>query len=197
MELHPATGVGPLYCPLDCWDACQLKWTGSRFKGEGFTPHFCWKLRNYFKFRPELTPRWQGRPIGWEEGLARLKTLLFNTPPEQILYLKGSGNMGLLQNLPKGVFAEIGATIGVGSTCDGIGELGIKKGRGSSFVIPLGELKKGERFLIWGRNPAVTNPHLLPILKRREVAVIDIRPTEISKLWPSRFYSGGWWWRGG
>jgi hypothetical protein len=120
--------------------------------------------------------------------LARLRALLLQTPPEKILYIKGSGHMGLLQNLPKGVFAEIGATIGVGNPCDGIGELGIKKGRGRSLVLPMEELKKGERFLIWGRNPAVTNPHLLPLLKRKEVAVIDIRPTETSKLWPNRFY---------
>ncbi|MRJ06425.1 MAG: molybdopterin oxidoreductase, partial [Epsilonproteobacteria bacterium] len=144
--------------------------------------YLCKKLRNYFRYRPLFTPRYRGKEISWEEGLNRLVEMLQGVEPEKILYLKGSGNMGILQNLPPLFFAQIGATFAVGSSCDGMGAKGIGMGRGKSSILPLWVIKNAERVLIWGRNVAVTNTHLLPLIAGKKVAVIDIRPTKTAKI---------------
>lgn len=171
-----------MFCPLDCWDSCQLSLDGSRFIPTGISRFLCWKMNNYFYFPPETTARWKGKPISIGDGLNRLVKLLSETPPEQILYLKGSGNMGFFNSLPLKFFGEFGATIGIGSTCDGIGNYGIIQGRGTSHILPLWIIQRAKRIVLWGRNSAVTNIHLLPLIKGKPTVVIDPIETATARL---------------
>ena len=173
-----------MFCPLDCWDSCKLKfkiYDKNKFEGDNFSPYLCWKLNNYFKFSRETAVRFNSKNIMLSEGLKKLTKIFKNTPPKKVLFIKGSGNMGLMQNVTKLFFEKYGATFAIGSTCDGIGERGIVNSRGKSLILPTWIIKKAKNIIIWGRNPYVTNIHLLDLIKNKSVLTIDVIKTKTAK----------------
>jgi anaerobic selenocysteine-containing dehydrogenase len=170
-----------LFCPLDCWDACQCELDNGKIKPKGITSFLCWKLNNYYEFPAERFSKFNGKNIMLNEILHQLTNILKSTKPEKVLYVKGSGNMGLMQNVIKLFFEKYGATFAVGSTCDGIGEKGIINSRGKSLILPTWIIKNAKNIIIWGRNPYVTNVHLLPLIKNRFTLTIDVIKTKTSK----------------
>jgi len=183
-----------MFCPLDCWDACQCKMENGEWKtsekssnflgrivGEGITPYLCWKLNNYFKFPSEPLPKYNSKNIMLNEALEKLTEILKNTDPKKVLFVKGSGNMGIMQNITKLFFEKYGATFAMGSTCDGLGEEGIIKGRGISLILPTWIIKNAKNVIIWGRNPYVTNIHLIPMIKDKYTVTIDVIETKTAK----------------
>jgi len=174
-----------MFCPLDCWDACKLKVKSEKCKvkvvGEGFSPYLCWKLNNYFKFPRETSAKLNSKNIMLSEGLKELTKILKSTNPKKVLFIKGSGNMGLMQNVTKLFFERYGATFAVGSTCDGIGEMGISNSRGKSLILPTWIIKNAKNIIIWGRNPYVTNIHLLNLIKGKFILSIDVIKTKTAK----------------
>ena len=179
-----------MFCPLDCWDSCNLQIENVKckmenkikFKGLFPTPYLCWKLNNYHKFPRETTPKYNSQNIMLNKALKKLSEILKNTEPKKVLFVKGSGNMGIMQNVTKLFFEKFGATFAVGSTCDGLGEKGIIKARGKSLILPTWIINNAKNVLIWGRNPAVTNIHLLPMIKDKNVIVIDVIKTKTAKM---------------
>jgi len=173
-----------MFCPLDCWDACKLKMENGkwRIKGEGFTPYLCWKLNNYFKFPREISSKLDSKNIMLSNGLKILSNILKHTNPKRILFIKGSGNMGFMQNVTKLFFEKYGATFAIGSTCDGLGEEGIIKAIGKSLILPTDIIKNSKNIVLWGRNAFVTNTHLLPLIKDKSLTVIDVRFCESAKF---------------
>ncbi len=170
-----------MFCPLDCWDSCNLELKDGKFKGKNPTFYLCWKLNNYFKFYRETSAWYNGKNIMLSEALNALSNILKNTNPKKVLFIKGSGHMGILQNITKLFFEEYGATFAIGSTCDGIGEKGIKNARGKSLILPTWIIKNAKNIIIWGRNPYVTNIHLLPLIKNKFVVTIDVIKTKTAK----------------
>ena len=170
-----------MFCPLDCWDACELKIENGKFKGDGFSPYLCYKLNNYFKFPRETSPKFNSKDIMLSDALKKLVEILKNSEPKKVLFVKGSGNMGFMQNVTKLFFEKYGATFAVGSTCDGIGESGISKSRGKSLILPTWIIKNANNIIIWGRNPYITNIHLLPLIKNKFVLTIDAIKTKTAK----------------
>jgi anaerobic selenocysteine-containing dehydrogenase len=172
-----------MFCPLDCWDACQCTIENGKLKikAEGKTSYLCWKLNNYFDFPAEKYPKFNSKNIMLNEVLNKLTDILKSTEPKKVLFVKGSGNMGLMQNVTKLFFEKYGAVFAVGSTCDGIGERGIKNSRGKSLILPSWVIKNAKNVIIWGRNPYVTNIHLLPLIKNKFTVTIDAMPTKTAK----------------
>jgi len=174
-----------MFCPLDCWDSCKLKVKSEKlkvkFEGDSITPYLCWKLNNYFKFPSETTPKYNSKNIMLNETLDKLADILKNKGPKRVLFVKGSGNMGIMQNVTKLFFENYGATFAVGSTCDGLGEEGIIKGRGKSLILPTWIIKNAKNIIIWGRNPYVTNIHLIPMIKDKFTVTIDAIETKTAK----------------
>ncbi len=174
-----------MFCPLDCWDACELKLVSLKnrkiFQGVNFTPYLCWKLNNYFKFPRETSPKFNGKNIMLSEALEKLTNILKNTEPKRVLFVKGSGNMGFMQNVTKLFFEKYSATFAVGSTCDGVGEKGIIKSRGKSLILPTWVIKNAKNVIIWGRNPYVTNIHLLDLIKDKFTLTIDVINSKTAK----------------
>ncbi|WP_246831109.1 molybdopterin-dependent oxidoreductase [Nautilia sp. PV-1] len=152
-----------------------------RIVGEGITPYLCWKLNNYFRFPSVSTPKYNSENIMLNEALDKLTEILKNTDPKKVLFVKGSGNMGIMQNITKLFFENYGATFAVGSTCDGLGEEGIIKGRGKSLILPTWIIKNAKNIIIWGRNPYVTNIHLIPMIKDKYIVSIDAIETKTAK----------------
>ncbi len=159
-----------MFCPLDCWDSCELE-LKDRFYPTPHSKFLCYKLNNYFKFQQTLP----------SFNLSDLVKILKSTNPKRVLFLKGSGNVGIMQNVTKLFFAKYGAVFAVGSTCDGIGEVGVKKGRGVSHILPTWIIKNSKNIIIWGRNPYVTNIHLLPLIKDKKIITIDVINTKTAK----------------
>jgi len=171
-----------MFCPLDCWDACGIEISNNKFTGSFLSSYLCWKLNNYDSFKREINAKFNSKNIMLNKALNKLFTILKETEPKRVLFIKGSGNMGIMQNVTKIFFEKYGATFAVGSTCDGIGEEGIIKGRGKSLILPLWIIKNSKRVLIWGRNPAVTNIHLLRLIRNKKVFVIDVVKTKTAKM---------------
>ncbi len=174
-----------MFCPLDCWDACSLKIENReeriKFRGDNFSPYLCWKLNNYFKFPREVSAKINSKNIMLSDGLKKLIEILKNVESKRVLFVKGSGNLGLMQNVTKLFFEKYGATFTVGSTCDGTGEKGVNKARGKSLIIPIWIIKNAKNIIIWGRNPYVTNIHLLDMIKDKFILTIDVIKTKTAK----------------
>ncbi len=172
-----------MFCPLDCWDTCQCKIENGKLKikGEGFTPYLCWKLNNYFKFPRETSTKYKSKNIMLIEALKKLIDILKNSEPKKVLFVKGSGNMGFMQNVTKLFFEKYGAVFTQGSTCDGMGERGIINSRGKSLILPTWIIKNAKNIIVWGRNPYVTNIHLLDLIKNKFVLTVDVINTKTAK----------------
>jgi len=163
-----------LVCPLDCWDICQMTKEGDKFipyKGNITNGFLCNKLNNYFKYK-KYNPKF---------NLDEVEALFKSTQSNRILYIKGSGNLGIMQNVVKLFFEKLGATFAIGSSCDGKGEEGIIKAIGDTPILSIEDIKQAKNIIIWGRNPYVTNTHLIPFLKDKKIITIDVRYTKTAK----------------
>ncbi len=172
-------------CPLDCFDACEIEYKNFALKGKssGHTQGFLCPHMNHFGEYDRITkPRYKGISISMQEALSKLKELLDTNDKSETLLYRGSGNFGLMQEVTDHFFAQVGATLTKGSLCDGAGEAGIIKGRGSNKNMPLSEIAKSEVIIFWGRNPHTTSSHLLPLVKNKTIIVIDPIKTEIAKM---------------
>ncbi len=94
---------------------------------------------------------------------------------------RGSGNVGVMQEVTHLLFNRLSATIANGSLCDGAGEAGIAQGRGVNRLLTPQHIGKAEVIVVWGRNIDTTNTHLLPYLKGKKLVVIDPIQTAIAK----------------
>ncbi|MEA1983866.1 MAG: molybdopterin-dependent oxidoreductase [Campylobacterota bacterium] len=175
---------GVTACPLDCFDACSIVYRDSKLSGvkSGHTQGFlCPHLNHYNEFERIISPRYKGQKISIKDALVILKEILAQSPHKEMLYYKGSGNFGLMQDVTEHFFSEFDAISTEGTLCDGAGEAGILKGRGSNQNMPLSEIAKSEVVIVWGRNPHTTSSHLLPFLKGKKLIVIDPVTTKIAK----------------
>ena len=171
-------------CPLDCYDACEVEYYEGKLLGvkSGHTKGFlCPHLQHYQKYEQITQARYKGEEISMEQALAKLVEMLHGSEAYQTLLYRGSGNFGLMQEVSDHFFASFGATLTEGSLCDGAGAAGIKQGRGTHKNMPLSEIEKSEVVILWGRNPHVTNSHLLPLLKDKTLIVIDPRKIESAR----------------
>ncbi|MFA6137540.1 MAG: molybdopterin-dependent oxidoreductase [Sulfurimonas sp.] len=171
-------------CPLDCYDACVVNQSDGKLKAfkDGHTQGFlCPHLNHYEKYEQISQPRYLGREITLDEALAKLKEIFTSSNRDEILHYRGFGNFGLMQGVTDHFFASHGSILTDGSLCDGAGEAGVIAGRGSNKNMPLSEIAKSEVVLFWGRNPHVTNSHILPLLQNKTIIVIDPVKTKIAK----------------
>ncbi len=171
-------------CSLDCYDACSIVYEDEKLKAlkDGHTQGFlCPHLNHYSKHETISMPRYKGKEISLDEAKVKLKEILELSEKNEILHYRGSGNFGLMQEVTDHFFSSFGATLTDGTLCDGAGEAGIIEGRGSNKNMPLGEIAKSDVVIIWGRNPHATSSHLLPLIKDKEIIVIDPLKTKIAK----------------
>ena len=127
------------------------------------------------------TARYKGEEITLGCALQKLKEILQDSKPEDILHYRGNGNFGLMQEITDYFFASYGATLTEGSLSHGAGEAGIIQGRGSYKNMPLREIEKSEVVIVWGKNPYTTSPYLLPLLEGKKIIVIDPIETKIAQ----------------
>lgn len=186
-------------CPLDCFDACSIKVTMDQdkivdIKGDSADPitqgFICKKgmqLLERIQHPNRLTTpmkKQEGKwiPITWEEAISeigdRLLAIRKDYGSTALLHYAENGHGGLLKNIDTAFFrAYGGVTSPTGSLCWGAGI----KAQTMDFGAALGhdpyDYLNAKTIIIWGRNPAFTNLHLLPFLKmaqKREQKLLSL-----------------------
>ena len=169
-------------CPLDCFDGCSIEVDKNfNLKGDKTHPitqgYLCSHMYNFYKNRRIEKVTLNSKEITIDEAVKIIKA----KSKEKTLYLRGSGNLGSLQSITKLFFAKNGADIATGSLCDEAGAYGIEEGRGANLALSPNEVAKSDVVILWGRNPSVTNSHMLPALKGKTIIVIDPYKTDLAK----------------
>lgn len=170
-------------CGLDCYDACRILYEEGKIKGDATHPAgngaLCAVVNRYMDETERIIkPRVEGREVSMEEALAAVAEAFKG---EKSLLWRGSGNVGVMQEVTDLFMAQVGGCLTKGSLCDGAGAAGIEEGRGVNRTLPLEQIEKSEVVVVWGRNLTVTNSHLMPFLEGKKLIVIDPVRTEIAK----------------
>ena len=166
-------------CPLDCFDACKVNYIDGVCKpnDDFLTNKNLCRLFGYLQNENNLKDK--NLDITLDKVYKRLKKAVDNK--EKILYYKGSGNMGVMQNITKKLFESLGATFATGSLCEAAGEAGIMMGRNHVVNPPIEKLQKCEVIVCWGRNFTKTSSHIYNLVKDKQFITIDPYATQIAK----------------
>lgn len=172
-------------CPLDCFDGCSIVvGEDGQLKGDKTHPitqgYLCHHLNHYTQWERITKPRFRGQEVSLEEALAVLVEKFKTHAPSQTLLFKGSGNLGVMQGVLKHFFNAHHAVIASGSLCDEAGDAGIVEGRGANLALSPLHVKEADVVILWGRNPSITNSHMLPALKGKTLIVIDPRKIDLA-----------------
>ncbi|MDO9509394.1 MAG: molybdopterin-dependent oxidoreductase [Thermovirgaceae bacterium] len=206
----------PTACPYDCPDACPFlarKESGGSLS-IGPNPEFplgggfiCpkgarWDLVRKHPSRLKTPLRRNGSSwdmISWDEAWSlwanKTEDSISRWGPLSVFFSRGYGSLYFSKNLLGNVFATLGGyTTTIGSLCGAAGVAGLKKTFGfTPVMLPDNISSHSMGVLLWGRNAAETNTHLLPLighLRNRggSVAAIEIRETATTRIADS-------WWR--
>ncbi|SNT10189.1 Anaerobic selenocysteine-containing dehydrogenase [Anaerovirgula multivorans] len=187
-------------CPLDCFDVCSIKVTLDNNKiidvkgddGDSITKGFICKKGmqllekiNHPKRLTSPMKKVKGKwiPISWEKAIEEIGDKLMdikkNYGSTTLIHYAEDGHGGLLKNIDTAFFnAYGGVAVPKGSLCWGAGI----KAQTADFGNVLGhdphDHLNAKTIIIWGRNPAFTNAHLVPFLKEAQkkgtkIVVID------------------------
>ncbi len=172
-------------CALDCYDACKIivdKDSGA-IKGDSVHPAgngaLCTLINKSIHKEQRITlPRVKGKEVSMEEAMREVSTAF---KVQNALLWRGSGNMGVMQEVTNLFMEKISGTLTHGSLCDGAGDAGILSGRGVNKTLPLEQIKHSDTVVVWGRNITVTNAHMMPFIEGKKTIVIDPVRTAIAK----------------
>jgi anaerobic selenocysteine-containing dehydrogenase len=211
-------------CPLNCPDTCGIIATvqeGRVVRTEGDPDHpitrgwLCRKGNRYLERHesPErlLYPMRRVGPkgfgqferISWDAALdeivERWQTIIHETGPEAILPYGYSGTLGIIQRAvgERRFLSKLGASELVRSICSEAGHAAMQATLGASHGADPEDLPNARLILIWGYNPAATNPHAMPLIQQAKrngatVVLIDPRATETARYadWHIQPYPG-------
>ncbi len=131
------------------------------------------------------------RRIGWDEAIEdiaqRWRAILAEDGPLAILPFFGSGTEGLVQGRIAGrrFFNRLGSLQLVRTICTKAGRTGYIHTMGDSAMADPIAAESAELIVLWGVNPASTNVHHLPIVKRarlRGARLVVVNPARIGGL---------------
>ncbi len=110
-------------------------------------------------------------PVSWEEALdtaaAWLKKVRTESGPTAVFHYRSGGSLGILKQIADLFFDQFGPVTGrVGDICSGAGEAAQIEDFGTSDSNALHDLEHSRHILLWGKNPTVSNTHLVPVLKQ-------------------------------
>lgn len=171
---------------MDCYDACKIVVKDGAFPHiSGDVEHpagngaLCTLLNKSIHDASRIkNARIDGQEVSLDEAMEAVYDAF---KKESSLLWRGSGNMGVMQEVTNLFMEKIEGTLTKGSLCDGAGDAGIIEGRGVNKGLPLEQIKKADTVVIWGRNVTVTNAHIIPFLKGKKIVVIDPVKTAIAK----------------
>lgn len=170
-------------CGFDCYDGCVITYEESRISGSKddkmTNGTLCAVLNREFDKATRIkTPMINGNAVSMNEALEYVASRL----TKKSLLWRGSGNVGVMQNVTNLLMEKINGYLTTGSLCDAAGHHGIEEGRGSNITLPIEQIEKSDVIVVWGRNITTTNAHILPIIKDKTIIVIDPVRTKIAKM---------------
>jgi len=189
-------------CPLNCPDSCTL-WVepgseGFKIKGDDnpITQGFvCKKGLAYAEKAvgadrihfPLLKEQGYFKRISWDQAyevmIQKVEEVIADTGPLGILHLFDYAHSGVLRGLDRRFFECLGgSTEPSGSMCWGAGYEAITRDFGAVYSSPWADLEKARLIVLWGRDPAVTNLHLVPYLlraRRNGAHIVVINPIRV------------------
>ncbi len=170
-------------CALDCYDACKIIVKDGKIKGDSTHPagdgSLCSLINRAIVDEKRIEkPRVDDKVVSLSEAMEAVTNAF---KEETSVLWKGSGNMGVMQEISSLFIEKINGYLTKGSLCDGAGGAGIELGRGVNKVLPLEQIKKADTVVVWGRNITVTNAHIMPYLEGKKIVVIDPVETDIAK----------------
>jgi len=201
-------------CPYDCPDVCAFLVRpaagGSlEIEPDPLFPHgagfICGKGARWDFIRKHASrltiplrregPSWKRIPWGdaWGLWASMTEKSIDRWGPLSVFLCRGSGSLFYSKELIPNVFAEMGYSTTIGSLCGAAGGAGLERAFGHRPVLLPGTVADHSKgMLLWGRNAAETNLHLLPVLERirgrgGKVGSIEVRET------PSTRLSDMWW----
>jgi len=189
MAAMATTEIRRTACSLDCFDACGIvaEVADGRIVRIGGDPEhpitrgaLCNKVNHYLRdrfYHPDrqlhplrkVSGRWQR--LAWDDALDLIAEKLTRAKERHgtlaVLYHKGNGSFAGLKIMGERFFNLYGGvTHAVGRFCGGEADYGTTQSFGACEIHdPLDLAEHTRLFLIWGRNPAVTNIHMMPVLK--------------------------------
>jgi anaerobic selenocysteine-containing dehydrogenase len=179
-------------CNRDCPDACGLIATvedGRLVKLGGDPDHPVTK--GFICYRTSLYPETQNSParlthplmragdrfveVTWEEALeaiaSRLLAIRAESGPASILHYRSGGSLGLLKSVVDYFWELLGpVTVKRGDICSGGGDAAQMTDFGDEDAHDLFDGLESKNILLWGKDPNVSNIHLLPILRQAKKA---------------------------
>jgi anaerobic selenocysteine-containing dehydrogenase len=190
-------------CNRDCPDACGIVATiddGVIVKLEGDPDHpvtkgfLCYRTSRFPELlasgvrvaQPMIRRNDRLEPATWDAALDLIAKKLLQvrdeSGPEAIFHYRSGGSLGILKHLTDLFFDEFGpCTTKVGDICSGAGEAAQLTDFGTSDSNDLFDLLNSKHIVLWGKNPKVSNVHLIPILndaKKNGAEVVSIDPLQ-------------------
>ncbi len=177
-------------CSRDCPDACGIVATVeagrvTRLAGDPEHPvtrgFLCFRTSRFLEIQygaerlREPLVRRNGRlvPIDWPDALdlaaERLSRIRAESGPAAILHYRSGGSLGLLKLVADRFFERFGpCAVKIGDICSGAGEAAQERDFGVSDSNGLHDLLNSRHIYLWGKNPFVSNVHLIPVLKEAQ-----------------------------
>lgn len=175
-------------CNRDCPDACGILATVEgnrvvRLQGDPDHPvtrgFLCYRTNRFLErqydpdriVEPQIRVGDGFRSASWEEALdlvaGRLASVRAESGPAAILNYRSGGSLGLMKSLTDHFFERFGpVTIKSGDICSGAGDAAQLLDFGDEDSHDLFDLLNARTILLWGKNPYVSNVHLLPVLRQ-------------------------------
>lgn len=175
-------------CNRDCPDACSILATVeqgrvTRLAGDPDHPvtqgFLCYRTSHFLqtqyapdRLRTPLLRRGDTLvPVSWDEALdvaaERLLRIRAESGPAAIFHYRSGGSLGLLKLVVDYFFELFGpVTIKRGDICSGAGDAAQQLDFGEEDSHDLFDLEQARHILLWGKNVAVSGPHLIPVLRR-------------------------------
>lgn len=188
-------------CSRDCPDACGIlaevrDGVVTALKGDPEHPvtqgFLCFRTSRFLDHQngahrlrtPMLRRGGELQPASWDDALdaiaQKLLAVRAESGPAAIFHYRSGGSLGILKQLADQFFDEFGPCTGkVGDICGGAGDAAQLTDFGTSDSNDLFDLLRSEHIVLWGKNPMVSNVHLVPVLKRakeRGASLVMIDP---------------------
>jgi len=123
-------------------------------------------------------------PATWEEALGfvaeRLLAIRKESGPAAILHYRSGGSLGLVKTVVDYFFELLGpVTVKRGDICSGAGDTAQVIDFGAEEAHDFFDLLNAKNVILWGKNAAVSNVHLMPVLqqaRRKGARVVLVDP---------------------